>query len=244
MLLLQLGLVFLISAGLAAWLSGPSGRAVPADGAVALAGGFGAGALMMLPQGWLDPEPAAGFILAGAAAAGAGALHRQTRLGTAGWALAALLAALMGLAGFWWLPAYGRVPALPLLGWAPPWAGFMLMTLIITGLAGLGRRLSPNGGGALVAAMVLALVLAPIAYLQGAYCHSWMIAAFGASIGGFYIYNRALTPGPGGGLWLGLTPGLLAGFSAETIGLDIWLPALGLYAMAIWMLARRAQKNA
>lgn len=248
MLVLQLGLVFLITAGLAAWICGPSARQPSSSGGLALAGGFGAGALMLLPQGWLDWEQAAAFVISGAVLAAAGFLpggkgQRFVHM------FAALIASVLGLALLWLVPSYGRIPPLPLIG-APQgweWLIFALMVLGLSGLGSLGRGLRLNGGKAALAAAALSLPLALMAYLDGAYCHGWMIAAFAAACGGFHIYNRApsvLLPGAGGGLWLTFTPGLLAALSAETIGLHIWLPALALYAAVIRLMIMADQKNA
>lgn len=249
MMFLQLALVFLVAAGLAALVAARLGDVAVRFAGLALWGGFSAGAVLMLFQGWLDREQTAAFVSAGALTGGAGLLvaEQQARALTA--FMISLAAAVPGLLLLWVVPSYGRIPPLPLITgyWHWGWAGFALMALLLAALGALGRRLQHNEGRAALAGMALALPLGAWAYLQGAYCHGWMLAAFAAACGGFYVYNRApaaLRPGFGGGLWLAFTPGLLAALSAETIGLTLWLPVLAVYAAALWRLGTTSQKNA
>lgn len=249
MMVLQLGLVFLITAGLSAWLSGASSETPRTDGTPVLAGGFTTAALMLVPQGWLDWEQATAFLVSGVLLSLAGFASKSERLRRPALTAIALSAVLTGLGFLWIIPSYGRIPALPLIpdAWNPPWVSLIVMAILMTGIAGLGRQLDRNSGSAALAGILLALPTAVMAYLQGAYCHGWLITAYAAVCGGFYAYNKSpamLLPGIGGGMWFGLTPGLLAALSADTVGLHIWLPALTAYGLVLVWLSRNVQKKA
>lgn len=245
MMILQLGLVFIIAAGLAAMISSQSRSSYLQYGGLAPAGGVGLGILLLIPQGWLDWEQAVAFLLSGVVLVLTGAFSKS-RIAAG---VAAVSAAIIGLSFLWLIPSYGRIPPLPLPSgqWQWGWAGFAVMAVILTGLAWVGQGLAQNEGKAALMGIVLTLPLAVLAYLQGAYCHGWLIAAYAAACCGFYVYNRApaaLYPGSGGAMWLSFTPALLAALSADTIGLHIWLPALGFYALLAWKLSRSDQKKA
>ena len=115
------------------------------------------------------------------------------------------------------------------------------MALALTGLAQLGRILAKLQGSGALLAMGITIPAALIAYLTGAYCHAWLLAAFSAACGGFLVYNRSpafILSGSGGGAFLALMPGLLAALSMETVGLEVWVLILALYAAAIAIIGK------
>jgi len=238
MMLLLLAGVFLLCAGLAAVLAGASPETATRHGGLALYGAFSTAVLILVPLEWLDLEPAVAFTGAGALLVGFDYIAFSPRIQRAVSLGVSLAAVLWGLVWIWLAPDYARIPPLPFAGTGEEWgaAGFAFMAIALAVLAHLGRALGASCGTGVYLAMGIALPAALIAYLTGAYCHAWLLAAFAVSCAGLLVYNRSpalIVAGSGGGAFLALMPGLLAALSAPTIGLEIWAVLLGIYGLAM-----------